>query len=64
MTRQTRRRSQTVGRAPLDHTQNISDENLAQISLASMHRSINTQSPSADQNGTESIPPRAGLNSE
>ena len=63
MTRQTRRRSQTVGRAPLNHTQNISDENVDQISLAT-HGSTNTQSPSADQNGTKAIQPRAGLNSE
>ena len=64
MTCQTHKCSQMVGCAPLDHTQNILDKNLAQSSLTSMHRSINTQSPSANQNGTESIPPCASLNSE
>lgn len=57
------RRSQTVGRAPLDHTQRVTDENMPQISLAT-HGSTNSQFPSAEQNGTKAIQPRTSLNSK
>ena len=56
------RRSQTVSRPPLDHTQR-SDENLPRFSLA-MHGNTNNQSQSVGQNVTNSTQPNPGLHSE
>ena len=57
------RRSKKMGRAPLDHTQRIPNENLDQISLAT-YQSTTAQSQSDGENLTKSIQPNFGERSE